>query len=316
MRPVAVGDPSTAVYLARLSSIEAGELEEYEAIIERGLRTFREVGDALLHIRDRRLYRAHHSTFEAYCRKRWGMSRPRAYQMIEAAGVVGQLSTNVDILPANEAQARPLTRLLPEQQAPAWQRAVETAPNGKVTAAHVQRIVEEEFAPRPAPVVAPKMAVHYSSETPEWHTPANIIARVVRVLGKIDLDPCSNDPDSPSVPAIHHLTVADDGLAHPWFGRIYMNPPYGREIVQWVEHLCGQYEAGHTIEAIALVPARTDSRWFRRLRDYPRCFIWGRLKFSGMDNSAPFPSMAVYLGHNLKEFVGVFNDIGDIYALV
>lgn len=315
MRPVVVGDPSTAVSLARLSSIETIELGDCEAVIERGLRTFRDVGNALLRIRDARLYRARHSTFEAYCRERWGMSRPRAYQMIEAAGVVGQLSTNVDILPANEAQARLLARLQPEQQAPAWQRAIETAPEGKITAAHVRRVVEEEFAPRPAPAVAPKMAVHYSSETPEWHTPPLIIERVVRVLGPIALDPCAESHDGSNIPAARLLTKEDDGLSHPWFGTVYMNPPYGHEIGAWIEHLCSEYETGHTGSAIALVPARPDTKWFRRMRSYPRCFIWGRLKFSGMDNSAPFPSMAVYLGPNLKEFVGAFSDIGDIYVL-
>jgi len=89
----------------------------------------------LLAIRESKLYRQEYGTFEEYCQDRWNLSRPRAYQLIDAAAIAGRLSTIVDILPATESQARPLTQLEPEEQAVAWQQAVETAPNGKVTAA-------------------------------------------------------------------------------------------------------------------------------------------------------------------------------------
>ena len=93
-------------------------LPHYEAVIERGLKTFCEVGEALLAIRDGRLYRQDYSTFEDYCISRWGLARSRAYQLMDAAEVVGTLrmSTIVDILPATESQARPLVALLPTEQ--------------------------------------------------------------------------------------------------------------------------------------------------------------------------------------------------------
>jgi protein gp37 len=90
-------------------------LDQLEAIIERGLSTFIEVGTALLEIRNGRLYRATHATFEEYCEKRWHFSRPRAYQLMDAAQVVSNLSTNVD-KPRTEAQARELVRFPPEVQ--------------------------------------------------------------------------------------------------------------------------------------------------------------------------------------------------------
>jgi len=52
------------------------------------------------------------------------------------------------------------------------------------------------------------------------------------------------------------------------------------------------------------------------LREFPRCFVWGRLRFIGQENAAPFPSMAVYLGQDVTGFAGAFGDIGDIYQLV
>jgi hypothetical protein len=95
---------------------ESRTLQQLEAVIESGLRTFVEVGVALMEIRERRLYREQgFTTFEDYCLERWKMSRPRAYQLMEAAYVVGNLSTIVD-KPKNEAQARELAPLSPEQQ--------------------------------------------------------------------------------------------------------------------------------------------------------------------------------------------------------
>ena len=74
-------------------------------------------------IRDKRLYRQSHDTFEAYCQERWKMARNYANKLISASEVVSNLGTVVPTLPSNEAQVRPLTKLPPEQQAPAWQRA-------------------------------------------------------------------------------------------------------------------------------------------------------------------------------------------------
>ena len=106
-----------------LTVVEATELKQHESVIDRGLKTFAEVGNALLAIRDGRLYRQSHGTFEEYCKERWGMSRPRAYQLIDSAAVIENLSTMVD-KPTTERQARPLTKLPPADQPEAWERAV------------------------------------------------------------------------------------------------------------------------------------------------------------------------------------------------
>ena len=154
--------------------------------------------------------------------------------------------------------------------------------------------------------------VHFSSKTDEWTTPADIVARVLMCLGKIDVDPCSDEADT--VPATIHYHETEDGLTRPWEGRVYMNPPYGDVIAAWVEKLVAEYECGHAAEAIALIPSRTDTQWFRQFAPFPRCFISGRLKFGGHENSAPFPSMAVYLGKNTARFKEDFGDIGDLYV--
>ena len=154
-----------------------------------------------------------------------------------------------------------------------------------------------------------------TSNSPEWHTPPHIIERTIRVMGAIDLDPCSNSHQCPNVPATRHYTQEDDGLVQDWHGRVYMNPPYGRVIVLWIDKLVKEYQAGRVTQAIALLPARTDTRWMARLRSFPRCFLRGRLKFSGCENSAPFPSTVMALGCLLEDFVAAFGDLGDVYQL-
>jgi preprotein translocase subunit SecD len=123
-----------------LSPTEVAKLENFELVIESGLKSFIEVGRALLEIRDGRLYRLTHDTFEDYCQERWDMSRRYANMLVAAADVVDDLGTTVP-KPQNESQVRPLTKLPETQRAAAWKEAVETAPNGKVTAAHVEKVV-------------------------------------------------------------------------------------------------------------------------------------------------------------------------------
>jgi len=126
-----------------LTTSESKKLSEHEETIKRGLSTFIEVGAALLAIRDARLYRRDYSTFEDYCRQRWGMSKPQAIRLIQAAEVTENLVPMGTIFPTNERQARPLAQLPAEEQAAAWQQVVDTAPDGKITAAHVENVVEK-----------------------------------------------------------------------------------------------------------------------------------------------------------------------------
>ncbi|MBP5974189.1 MAG: hypothetical protein KME46_21590 [Brasilonema angustatum HA4187-MV1] len=126
-----------------LSEAEAQELRRLEATVERCLKAFWQIGQALREIRDKRLYREYYSTFEEYCMTRWEMSRRSAYQLISAASVYENVRHGAQILPANERQARPLVALPPEQQREAWAKAVSTAPSGKVTAVHITQVAKE-----------------------------------------------------------------------------------------------------------------------------------------------------------------------------
>ncbi|MBW2631052.1 MAG: hypothetical protein JRC90_04705 [Deltaproteobacteria bacterium] len=79
--------------------------------------------------------RKDHATFEDYCRERWEFKTSYANYLVASTDVMENLTTIV-VKPANEGQTRPLTKLEPELQKEAWQKAVDTAPDGKITARH------------------------------------------------------------------------------------------------------------------------------------------------------------------------------------
>lgn len=150
-----------------LNADEMAELEKHEAVIEKGLKTFYEVGMALAAIRAARLYRQTHATFEEYCRDRWQLQERRAYQFMDAASVVETLKVEPLVqLPSNERQARPLATLPPEQLREAWQVAVESAPNGKPTATQVQAAVDQVRTP-------PR--IHYGPNEDDFPQDENVI---------------------------------------------------------------------------------------------------------------------------------------------
>jgi hypothetical protein len=137
--------PAVGAVALTLSPKERSRLSALEATVERGLTTWWEVGLALVEIRDARLYRATHSTFESYCRERWGFSRQRAHQHIVAGLFAEVCQRTLDKVPPNEhaarAQLEQLTRevlaaLPPEEQAAAIREAARRArsnigPSGK-----------------------------------------------------------------------------------------------------------------------------------------------------------------------------------------
>jgi hypothetical protein len=110
--------------------VEQREFGRAERTIARGLKSFLAVGMALKEIRDKRLYRQHYRTFEEYVVERWDFIRPRAYELCAASEVISDLSgiPDIRVLPENEAQANPLTRLkTATHRKRAWRMALKRA---------------------------------------------------------------------------------------------------------------------------------------------------------------------------------------------
>jgi hypothetical protein len=132
--------------LSPLTPGEQQQLAELEATIGRGLVTFVSVGEALARVRDGRLYREDHPTFESYCEARWGFQASRARQLIAAANVATSLESVTDVTPANEAQARALVPIAgdPRKLTEVWGRV---SRNGPPTPEAIRVAVRESRSP-------------------------------------------------------------------------------------------------------------------------------------------------------------------------
>lgn len=127
---------------------ETKELKQLEAIIEKGLNTFVDVGKALARIRDAELYKGSHGTFELYCRDKFNLSKAHAYRMIEGAKIVKSVSPIGDKI-KTEAVVRPLTNVPIPQRKKVLKQAIETAKeeDRPVTAKDVKKAVKEVVEP-------------------------------------------------------------------------------------------------------------------------------------------------------------------------
>lgn len=321
-----------------LSAVERSELQQHEEVIERGLGTFVDVGNALKAIRDgvggRGLYRETHRTFEAYCRDRWGMSRFYAHRLIKSAGVVGNLLP-IGNIPVNEAQARPLAVLSAEAQCEVWAEVLERAGEDKVTAELVTVAVKEKVKTLPRDMRKEALAemkreekaarvlegetvnIHVSDDSYEWYTPKEVIEAAREVMGGIDLDPATSATAQESVRATRYYTKEDNGLEQQWGGRVFLNPPYSAGLARdFSNRLADCYRSGEVREGILLVNNATETDWFQGLlREHPTCFPDGRLKFwsPNSDTLAARQGQAVfYLGSNRNRFAEVFGRLGAV----
>jgi hypothetical protein len=150
----------------------------------------------------------------------------------------------------------------------------------------------------------------------EHYTPDRILEMVYRCFGGYpDLDPCSNEEGEPNVKATVHYGPSRNGLLQPWMGRVFVNPPYNPSgtLADWTAKLLEQYRLGNVSQAIYLVPAYTDTAWWRQLNEFPVCLVKGRLVFKGNTEAARFPSAVFYLGHDASAFGAAFAELGDFW---
>ena len=148
-----------------------------------------------------------------------------------------------------------------------------------------------------------------------WYTPPDIVELVLETLGWIDLDPCADNLKH--LPAKAHYTEADDGLTREWAGKVFMNPPYSCP-GKWIAKLQAEFDSGRVTEAIALVPAATDTKWLSPLLNTQAiCFWKGRIKFLDTDYQPKLPArqshVLVYWGAELAKFKQVFQERGAVF---
>lgn len=133
-----------------------------------------------------------------------------------------------------------------------------------------------------------------SSDHMDWETPPNLFEALAAEFGPFDLDAAATHQ---TAKCARYYTPEVDGLLHPWEGRVWLNPPYGREIGKWVRKAYEEAQAGRATVTL-LIPARTDTAYWHDYvmkADVIR-FLRGRVRFlrDGQAASvAPFPSAVV-----------------------
>jgi hypothetical protein len=127
-----------------------------------------------------------------------------------------------------------------------------------------------------------------------WLTPKAIIDS----LGPFDLDPCAAPKPRPWETASTHYVELDNGLAKPWFGMVWCNPPYGKETGTWLKRL-SEHNNG-----IALIFARTETAWFQAVAGKATLLLFpaGRISFCKPDgtlskSNAGAPSVFMAFGN-------------------
>ncbi len=147
-----------------------------------------------------------------------------------------------------------------------------------------------------------------TSKTDMWATPQDLFDKL-NDLHNFDVDVCAVPENAKCK---KYFTPEMDGLKQDWhkYKSCFMNPPYGREISKWVKKAYEEAQKGTKV--VAVLPARTDTRWFHdyiyMMYGVEMELLKGRLKFGNSKNSAPFPSMIVVFTKN--QFAIKYNEVG------
>lgn len=167
-----------------------------------------------------------------------------------------------------------------------------------------------------------KGAAHVSNNAGdnEWYTPSEYIHAANVVMGGIDLDPASTAEANTIVAATQFFTVDDNALERAWGGRVWMNPPYARPLI---DGFCGKlaeaFAAGDVTQALTLTNNATETGWFHALVEVgaAMCGPRQRVKFWHPEKeSAPLQGqLVVYMGENVEAFRREFTQFGWTAAL-
>jgi hypothetical protein len=162
-------------------------------------------------------------------------------------------------------------------------------------------------------------AGHVSQSTGEneWYTPPIYIDAARSAMNGIDLDPASSKLAQEIVKAGTYYSIDIDGLSKPWFGNIWLNPPYSKDLIgRFTERLRIAFEDSQVPQAVVLVNNATETAWFQKLASVASafCFCSGRIKFNnrnGVPANSPLQGQCfIYLGDGGDRFCSIFDEFG------
>lgn len=142
----------------------------------------------------------------------------------------------------------------------------------------------------------------YTSSSEEWGTPQTLFNRLNKEFN-FTLDICASKENAKCP---KYYTKEEDALKQEWGGVIWMNPPYGRKIGNWVKKAKEAATQGKAT-VVCLLPARTDTAWWHdyAMKANEIRLIRGRLKFGDGKGSAPFPSTIVVFKKGLASKIQI-----------
>jgi hypothetical protein len=166
-----------------------------------------------------------------------------------------------------------------------------------------------------------------ATRTDEWYTPPEYVEMAREVLGGIDLDPASNELAQSWIQAKKYFTKDDEGLvASDWYAwnegpiTVWCNPPYGRDVFEWLTTAIRGYQDGD-IKSAMLLLNRTGATWYKScIKEVTAiCEVHKRIAFldeNGDRQSSPrYYNDFLYLGEDVEKFIEVFSAIGDVRVL-
>lgn len=317
---------------------------EIKSLMKRAAQDIIEIGQKLIEVKTK----LRHGAFGDWLKLEFDWSDNTAHRFIQVAKSFGQIPQIGDFAPS-------ALYLLAENSTPEFAReeAIARADSGEaITYSTAKTIVEFHksnieleqpevltyddwisSAPRPQdiipisfPTVPPPpgqsqpMGLLAQSLNDSWRTPERYIEAARQVLGQIDLDPASSVIANETIKAGKFFTKEDNGLDQPWFGNVWINPPYGKtnnlsNQGLFAQKLILDYHAGRVKQGIILVNLYSGYGWFAPLRVLPMCMVDHRISFidpttDQEGDEAKASSVFIYVGKDPARFYRIFKQFG------
>lgn len=187
--------------------------------------------------------------------------------------------------------------------------------------------------------------INQSSGSFDYYTPTEILDLVRKVLGHVTLDPASCEDANRTVQANHYYTIDNDGLKNPWYGKVFLNPPFHRgekackkkckkkkckpgkknrgyhitkdipSTGEWTNKAIEEYEQGNIEEAIVVTFSSMSEGWMKNFLPCLQCFPTGRIHYrrpDGKKGSATKGTLITYIGSNGDKFKEIFSVMGHV----
>lgn len=159
-----------------------------------------------------------------------------------------------------------------------------------------------------------------SRDSDSWYTPSLYTDLAREVMGGIDLDPFSSKEANEFVKAKRYFDTKSDAFKQQWFkgkGTVFMNPPYGRTLIQPSTSIfVDNWLNGSISQAVVLVNNATETKWFQQLlkNSAAICLASKRISFTAIDDKSVSGNtrgqVFLYFGPNVGSFNAKFKDVG------